>query len=757
MQNPISVKNITSKKFYQLLSQIFTDSAKTSSIREALEKLVNVTTRLLGCDRGTIFINDPVSGELYSFIAQGHLHFEIRILNNSGLAGWAFTHNEPLCIEDVESDDRHNNYFDKVTGFRTKNVLCVPFKNMNNELIGVTQMLNKVEGRFTESDIKIVQAITKHVAMAIQSKLTVEKIEAEHTKNTQFLNTISTIFSEINLSTLLEKIIDTVKMALDAERATLFINDEQTHELYTESVIGISKEEIRFPNTLGIAGTSFTTGEIINIPHAYTDLRFNPSFDKKTGFFTRSILTVPVRNKNGEIIGVTQVLNKRTGEFNTDDETQLVAINSQISIAIENAKLFDEVKTIKNYNESILESMSNAVITLNSNNQIATCNRAGMNLFQLRNLDELLHKNVSLLFPADINHVVEKINQVNSEASILQQESLMDVTLGLGKNEITVNITILPLLSANNERIGVVIIIEDISSEKRMKMTMSRYMSPDLAEKLLESGTFSLGGSSTVATVLFTDIRNFTTISETLGAQETVKLLNEYFTLMVDCIHNEGGMLDKFIGDAMMAVFGNLLPHEDEPDRAVRSAIAMMRALIVLNQKRAALDLPPIAHGIGINTDKVVSGNIGSNKRMDFTVIGDGVNLASRIESLCKHYGSYILISEFTYKRLKSTYRIRHIDKVVVKGKNKPVSIYEVNDFHDKNTFPNQIEVLNHFNNGIEFYSDALWDKAISSFEAALQLFPEDKPSQVYIDRCKILKESPPDSDWQGVWVMKSK
>ena len=419
--------------------------------------------------------------------------------------------------------------------------------------------------------------------------------------------------------------------------------------------------------------------------------------------------------------------------------------------------MFDEVKTIKNYNESILESMSNAVITLNSNNQIATCNRAGMNLFQLRNLEELLHKNVSLLFPADINHVVEKINQVNNEASILQQESLMDVTLGFGKNEITVNITILPLFSANNERIGVIIMIEDISSEKRMKLTMSRYMSPDLAEKVLQSGNFSLGGTSAFATILFTDIRNFTNFSEALGAEETVKLLNEYFTLMVDCIHDEGGMLDKFIGDAMMAVFGNLLSHEDDADRAVRSAIAMMKALMGFNRKRAMLNLPPVHHGIGINTDKVVSGNIGSTKRMDFTVIGDGVNLASRIESLCKHYGANILISEFTYKQLKSTYRTRHIDKVIVKGKNKPVSIYEIIDFHDKNTFPNQIDVLNHFDNGIEYYNEGLWDKAISSFEAALQLFPEDKPSQVYIDRCRILKENPPAPDWQGVWVMKKK
>ena len=142
---------------------------------------------------------------------------------------------------------------------------------------------------------------------------------------------------------------------------------------------------------------------------------------------------------------------------------------------------------------------------------------------------------------------------------------------------------------------------------------------------------------------------------------------------------------------------------------------------------------------------------------MDFTVIGDGVNLASRIESLCKQYGAHILISEFTLKKLKATYRTRQLDKVIVKGKEKPVSIYEVIDFYDSETFPNQIEVLSHFNNGIEYYNAMQWDKAISSFESALKLYPDDKPSKVYIDRCQLLKQNPPEPGWNGVWVMKSK
>ncbi|KTD67615.1 guanylate cyclase [Legionella santicrucis] len=757
MDNTLSIKNMKSKKFYKLLFQIYRDTAHTSNLKEILTMLIDVTSCVIGCERGTIFLNDQQTGELYSFIAQGDLNFEIRILNNSGLAGWSFTHNESLCVAHPELDERHNKNIDKITGFQTKSVLCVPLKSMEGKLLGVTQMLNKIDSEFNDSDVRIVEALTEHAAMAIQNKLTIEQIEESHKRDMHLLETISTVSTEINLSALLEKIIDTITLALNAERATLFINDDKTAELYTEASIGLKKMEIRFPNHLGIAGSTFITGKIINIPHAYVDLRFNPSFDRKTGFFTRSILSAPVRNKSGKIIGVTQVLNKKHGEFTVDDEYQLVAINSQISIAIENAKLFEEVQNIKTYNESILESMTSTVITLNETNQIVTCNKAGMKLLHLSNIEELILKHVSILFQDDKNNLIERIMAINSHDSQLNHDTLMDIELNILGIKITANVNIVPLISVNKERLGVIMIIEDISSEKRMKATMSRYMSSDLAEKLLQSNEFSLGGTNTLATILFSDIRDFTSISESLGAEETVKVLNKYFSLMVDCIHEESGILDKFIGDAIMAVFGNPFPHEDDPDRAVRAAIAMMKALNHFNQKRNKKGLVPIKHGIGINTDMIVAGNIGSEKRMDFTVIGDGVNLASRVESLCKYYGAHILISEFTYQQLKSTYRTRQIDKVIVKGKVNPVSIYEIIDFHDKHSFPNQIDVLNHFNNGIEFYNEALWDKAILSFQNALILYPEDKPSQLYIKRCKILKEHPPEPNWQGIWKMKNK
>ena len=197
-------------------------------------------------------------------------------------------------------------------------------------------------------------------------------------KTKEFLELISQISSELELSSLLERIVSTITTMLDAERSSLFINDEKSND-YTEVGEGLGKNVIRFPNHLGIAGNVFTSGEILNIPHAYADLRFNPTVDKQTGF-TRSMLCAPVTNKDGKIIGVSQVLNKRGGSFTDEDESKLVAFTSQISIGIENADLFNNVQNLMNYNISMLSSMSNGVITINEDLEIETCIPLGFEL-----------------------------------------------------------------------------------------------------------------------------------------------------------------------------------------------------------------------------------------------------------------------------------------------------------------------------------------------------------------------------------------
>jgi adenylate cyclase len=236
-----------------------------------------------------------------------------------------------------------------------------------------------------------------------------------------------------------------------------------------------------------------------------------------------------------------------------------------------------------------------------------------------------------------------------------------------------------------------------------------------------------------------------------------VALLNEYFTIMVDCIQHFGGMLDKFIGDAFMAGFGMPISGHEDEDNAVRAAISMSSQLNEWNIKRLKQNKKRVLIGIGLNTDIVVSGNIGSPKRMDYTMIGDGVNLASRLESACKHYHSQILISEYTYNKLRGSYRIREIDRVIVKGKTEPVGVFEVLDYHTEETFPNMMKILHYFQEGLNEYRQRNWDYAIEIFNNILTLHDTDNVSHLYIERCKHLQTHPPDDNWTGVWVMESK
>ena len=256
-----------------------------------------------------------------------------------------FTSGQGAIVRDAYADDRFNRAIDQQTGFRTRSILCAPLKTMKGDVIGVAQLLNKIDGEFSEEDLLLLETIISQASVSLESFRTIEDIEKSRRQELDFLAVVSEISSELKLGPLLQKIMAAITRMLDAERSTLFINDEKTSELYTEVGQGLGATTIRLPNHLGIAGAVFTSGQSVNIPYAYADLRFNPSFDRKTGFFTRSILCVPVANKAGKVIGVTQVLNKRGGTFTAEDEARLKAFTSQISIGLENAKLFDDVQT----------------------------------------------------------------------------------------------------------------------------------------------------------------------------------------------------------------------------------------------------------------------------------------------------------------------------------------------------------------------------------------------------------------------------
>lgn len=736
------------------LLEVTSQLSDTLSLDSLFGRLIEVAIAAINADRGTIFLNDPETQELFSRVAMGDLTQEIRFPNHMGIAGSVFTLAEAIIIQDAYADSRFNPSVDKKTGYRTRNILTAPIRSKQSEIVGVIQLLNKRSGDFTPGDLTLVESIASQAAAALKNAQLYEQVERARQEQAQLFEVTRAISSELQLNILLRKIMDTTTTILQADRSTLFLHDEKTNDLWSIVAQGVESVEIRFPSHLGIAGSVFTTGETINIPDAYKDSRFNPDVDRRTGYLTRTILCAPVTNKEGKIIGVTQVLNKKAGPFTRMDENRLKAFSAQASIAIENARLFEDVLNMKNYNESILESLSNAVITLNGEGMVEKCNSAAFRILG-ESEQEVLGRNVAEIFPGENVWVAKATEKVVETGSL---DLAMDAELTLAnERHINVNLTAAPLRNIKNEFIGSMLVFEDISVEKRVKGTLARYMTKEVADQLLEEAGSILGGQIKEATILFSDIRSFTALSEQAGPQETVLTLNEYFTDMVDVLFENNGILDKYIGDAILAVFGTPFTTGRHPDEAVAAAVQMMQTLMELNLRRERDGRPPLSIGIGINTDEVLVGNIGSVKRMDFTVIGDGVNLASRLESATKFYGTSILVSEFTVRLLTDRHRMREVDRIRVKGKKRPVSIYEVLDFHEDSTFPCIEEVIGMFGEGVSLYRQAEWFRALNLFERILGLNPSDKISCLYLDRCRKLIENPPEPTWDGVWVMTEK
>ena len=326
-------------------------------------------------------------------------------------------------------------------------------------------------------------------------------------------------------------------------------------------------------------------------------------------------------------------------EFSAAHLKQTSALASVAAAALGNARLFEEVLEAKTYNETVLENLSNGVITLDRSLRITQTNGAAQRILRREDSD-LVGQPVSAVFTRANDWVVESLVKT-TEAETGDVWLDREIQLHEG-GRVSVNLTVAPLFNVECKTVGHMLVLEDITREKRIKGTMGRFMSDAVVEKLLDLGDSLLGGTSQEVTVLFCDIRDFTSLSEKLSAREMVLTLNEYFTQMVDVIFQRGGTLDKFIGDGIMAVFGAPFRSSDDPENAVATAVDMMIRLRGFNIGRSTERRPPLNIGIGIDTGTVVAGTIGSPKRMDYTVIGDHVNLASRIESANKYYGTNI-------------------------------------------------------------------------------------------------------------------
>lgn len=296
------------------------------------------------------------------------------------------------------------------------------------------------------------------------------------------------------------------------------------------------------------------------------------------------------------------------------------------------------------------------------------------------------------------------------------------------------------------------------TGQERLKSTLMlyRYMTQELAEELLKRDHFGGGvGEYKEVSILFADIHRATALTECLGVEEVVALLNEYFDLMADAIFMYKGTVDKYIDQAIRAVFGSPLPLENHAWRAVQTAIEMRRRLAGFNARRLSIGEEPIRISIGINSDRVFTGNIGSNKRMEFTIVGYGVNLTSSLQRASQRYGCDIVISDATYRYCADWIWARELDRVRLEGTKRPVTIYEVVGLRSEPISEQRRQAIEHYHKGREYYLQRRFRDAWNEFATIVEDFDsDDKAADLYMRRCQycVNKVAPP-NDWDGVWT----
>jgi adenylate cyclase len=298
--------------------------------------------------------------------------------------------------------------------------------------------------------------------------------------------------------------------------------------------------------------------------------------------------------------------------------------------------------------------------------------------------------------------------------------------------------------------------------KRKTRKMLAQYVSPAVLSEVMDKTKNSLTaevGNKVELTVLFSDVRSFTSFSENTEAEQVVEMLNYYLDRMVSIVFKYGGTLDKFIGDAVMAFWGAPIKTDDHARKSTLAALEMHEQLREINKDFAEKSYPPFLIGVGLNTGEVILGNIGSEKKLDYTVIGDNVNLASRMEGLTKPYFSEILISESTYKQLGDDIPCRIVDLVKVKGKNRPIAIYSPlahpESSEDLLRKANELSTL--ASKAFEAYKNQDWDNAINNYKKIIELQNKDEIAETFIDRCNEYKKSPPPNDWDGAYTMKSK
>ena len=509
----------------------------------------------------------------------------------------------------------------------------------------------------------------------LERRVQAQEKEQNQLKALQELGAV--INSSLDLNQVLGIVMDSIIRLTRAERALLLLRDDKTRELDVKVSRNIDEETVEkssFDISRSIVRSVHETGEPVVTMNAQSDPRFAAQ-ESIISYNLRSILCVPLKNKD-IIIGVIYADNRvASGIFGDTDRDLLAAFANQAAVAIENARLFEQIRAhlieiteMRDLMNNVFESIASGVITIDEDERIALFNRAA---------ERILGANASSVIEQAYGQALEilqlpvepLIREVRSNGGTKKEE--VDLVVSKRPGVTTLNLTLSPLRDIQQEMLGVAMVLDDVSEKKRLE-SVRRYLPPALVDQVRDLDA-AQRPQRRVMSVLFADVRGFSTYSENLDPEKLIQVINGYFTEAVNAITHFQGLTDKFMGDAVMALYNTPLnPQENHFERAIRTAWRIRERMA---DYLAALPEERRLHfGFGIHTGEAVVGNVGSNLRKDYSAIGDAVNLAKRIQEFAQP--DQILMSSDTYALVKDIVEVEPLPPTQVKGRHALEQIY---------------------------------------------------------------------------------
>ncbi len=513
--------------------------------------------------------------------------------------------------------------------------------------------------------------------MLVRLRTDMEATEKEHSQLRALSEVGAVINSTLDPDVVLNHVMDKIIEITGAERGYLVLRNDETGELEFKVARNLDKETLNkqsFEVSRTIVNTVAETGEPVVTTNAQSDPRFQ-SQESVIGYSLRSILCVPLSVK-GKIIGVVYADNRiRAGLFGERELNLLIAFANQAAVAIDNARLFASVASQKKLMDDILRSITSGVITTDTADKITLFNRAAAIILgaQTEACVGAFYQDALSPLKSMLPSLVYEVKEANRV--ILDYEAEPNVP---GRGKINLSINLSPLKDVSEITQGVAIVVNDVTERKRFERERSmvkRYLPSELVDSLADLQELHLGGTREMVTIIFADIRGFTSYSERHAPEQVVEMINRYYNHVARIIRENDGIVDKYEGDAVMAHFGT--PLHPVKDHAWKAVLAVWQIQQIISQYHETM--PPedrLYFGIGINTGEAVAGNVGGEDQMDYTLIGDAVNLSRRLQENAGK--GQVLLGENTYRLVADRVQVRRLEPIQVKGRQAFEQVYEV-------------------------------------------------------------------------------